>query len=92
MARVVWSKIADDDLKSIASFIQKDSLYYAKQIVQLIHAKVTKLKDFPFTGRVIPEFNQDQFREIITGNYRIMYFVELDTVTVITIVHSRRDI
>lgn len=92
MARIIWSAVANEDLKNIASFIERDSLYYAKLTVQNIHKQIKKLKIFPFSGRIIPEYNEPNFREIIYGNYRIMYFVDNDLIKIITIVHNKQDV
>lgn len=92
MARIVWSEVANEDLKNIAEYIERDSVYYAKLTVQAIHNRIKILKEFPFRGRIIPEFNDKCFRELIYGNYRIMYHADSDEVKIVTIVHCRRDI
>jgi len=92
MARIVWSSIANEDLKNIASYIERDSYYYAKLTVQNIYKQIRKLKEFPFSGRMIPEYNEPNFREIIYGSYRIMYVVDSDLIKIITIVHNKQDI
>ncbi len=42
-------------------------------------------------GRVIPEINRDTYRELLEGNYRIMYELLDDIVLIQQIVHQARN-
>jgi len=47
----------------------------------------------PLLGKIVPEFDKDTFRELIEGNYRIIYKVVNDSqVDILTIHHSSRDL
>ena len=65
MVRIVWSKNAINDLKSLANYIAIDSPYYSKIIVKKIYKTISRLEQFPKSGRVIPEFNDEKYREVI---------------------------
>jgi toxin ParE1/3/4 len=41
-------------------------------------------------GRAVPEIKNGQFRELIYGNYRIVYRVEKKQVSVLTIRHGKQ--
>ena len=41
-------------------------------------------------GRVVPEAGNEALREIIRGNYRIVYRVKQDAVEVVTVFHAAR--
>ncbi len=45
---------------------------------------------FPQMGRVVPDDEHGEHREIIVGSYRIVYHVSGDTVEIDTIVHGAR--
>jgi plasmid stabilization system protein ParE len=49
--KIVYSKIANHDLKEIYSFISHDSIKYAKREVALIQTAIKKLKKGPFIGK-----------------------------------------
>ena len=49
-----------------------------------------RLADHPRSGRVVPELDQDLVREVLLGNYRIIYRLLNDEVQVITIHHGAR--
>jgi addiction module RelE/StbE family toxin len=64
---------AKSDLKSIANYISRDSEKYAKlQVIR--HRNRTKiLQSQVYSGRIVPELNHSDIRELIEGNYRIIY-------------------
>lgn len=49
-----------------------------------------KLPDFPYLGRVVPEFERDDIRERFMFSYRIIYCVSDDAIIVVNIIHGRR--
>ncbi len=88
---VKWTSNAIKDIDNIAEFISKDSVKYAQIQVQLFFEKVTVLKTHPFIGRIVPEYNSDELRELIQGNYRIIYLIISDNrIDIISVHHSKR--
>ena len=73
MARLNWSDQAIVDLVNIAEFIAKDSPRYAKITVARIRLTTRQLEIYPLIGRLVPELEQENIRELILGNYRIIY-------------------
>jgi len=55
----------------------------------VLHA-IGRLEDFPQSGRIVPEKNDPQIRDIILGNYRIVYRVRGTIVELLTIHYSAR--
>jgi toxin ParE1/3/4 len=92
MAEVVWSPRAIDDVRAIATYIAEDSVAYAKSVAQKIVANTRKLATFPMSGRVVPEFGDEQIREVFAYSYRIIYRVEGETVTIAAVVHGKRPV
>ena len=91
MAKVIWSKVALDDIRSIYDFIAKDSADRAALFIERLIEATDRLEDFPYSGRIIEEIGRDDCREIVYGSYRIMYEIREDTVLISAIVHSARD-
>ena len=88
MVRINWTLQAKDDLKNIADYISKDSVVYAKRQVFRIKNRTDILKTQPRAGRFVPEI-----RELIEGNYRIIYkIVSKDRIDILTVHHSARDL
>lgn len=59
--------------------------------VKRLYEKVAVLKHYPKLGRVIPEMQEDQYRELIEGNYRVMYEILNEEIILIQrVLHSSR--
>ena len=89
MVEIIWSKSSVNDLDR---YISTDSVLYAKRFIDLLISRVEQLKDFPESGRVVPEKNNPKIRELIEGNYRIFYKYSAKNVTVLRIHNSARNI
>lgn len=92
MVRIVWTDLAIDDLKSIHSYISQDSKNYADSFVEKIILKVELLEIYPNSGRVVPEFNIDKIRELLEGNYRIIYKINSDSISIARVHHAARQL
>lgn len=90
MGRIVWSRPATDDLKEIVSHIHAESPAYAKSFALRLHERIIQLEGFPDSGRPVPEDWTQTYKELIFGNYRIIYRHDAGTVTMITIIHGAR--
>ncbi len=90
MAQVKWTPQAADDLDTIAEFISRDSPHYAGLLVANILQTVDRLIDFPQSGRIVPEIGDRSLREIILGNYRIIYRLRSDAAEILTVHHGAR--
>ena len=88
--RVVWSPRALADVEAIAAYIASDSPSYASAVVRRIITSTRTLGDFPMSGRKVPEFDEENIRELIAYSYRIIYAVEKDEVTIAAVIHGRR--
>jgi len=88
--RVKWSPRAADDLEAIAQHISLDSIAYSKAVVKTILDITRKLSHFPLSGRIVPEFNDENIREWFAYTYRIIYRIDNNVVTVASIIHGRR--
>ncbi|MDO8965300.1 type II toxin-antitoxin system RelE/ParE family toxin [Algoriphagus sp.] len=88
MVNIFWSDLAVQDLKTIHSYIKEGSKFYADQQVQKLIKRVDQLENFPESGRIVPEFSISQIRELTEGNYRIVYYLDLDSVFIMRVHHS----
>ena len=51
---------------------------------------VERLSEFPESGRMVPEIKRKAFRELIYGNYRVIYRYEHGEVSILTVRHGRQ--
>lgn len=90
--QVVWSSTALEDVDAIATYISRDSSAYAAAVVQKIIDVTRNLSNFPFSGRIVSELNDNNTREKFVYSYRIIYRVENDNVTIVAVVHGKRSL
>ena len=91
MVELIWLKTASDDLIQIYNYIYKDSIYYSIKTVNEIIDMVDRLKEFPYMGRKIPEYELETQRELIYKSYRIIYKIESNKIFIRRIWHSSRE-
>src|SRR5216110_2906040 len=87
---VAWSSSALEDVEAIAIYISRDSISYAAAVVKKILDSTNSLKDFPFLGRVVPEFEDQNIREVFAYSYRIVYRIHGERITVASVIHGKR--
>ena len=93
MVRINWTFQARDDLRNIADYISNDSKRYARLQVVRLKNKTHLLKSHIRIGRIVPEINIENIRELIEGNYRIIYkIVSEKRIDILTVHHSARDL
>lgn len=90
--KIIWTKSAFLNLESIKNYISQDSEYYAVELIEKIFGAVEKLSAFPRLGREVPEIKKENIREIIYGNYRILYRIDIEVLHIIAIIHAARDL
>jgi addiction module RelE/StbE family toxin len=80
-----WSERSVNDLISIQRYIAQDNPQTAKKWVAKLRQRAKCAAETALAGRIVPEFNQKDIREVFLGNYRIVYRVGDDSVLVLTI-------
>jgi toxin ParE1/3/4 len=76
--KLIWSPAARDDLHDIVVFIARDNPNRAMSFGYKLISETDRLQEFPELGRIVPEYRNDQIREIIFRPYRIVYRVDQD--------------
>ena len=91
MARTVrWTETATKDLEEVAEFIGRDSRFYATALVREARAAARSLRTFADRGRVVPEIDVPDIRELFIRSYRLIYQVIADHVFILAFVHGTR--
>ena len=91
MVEVRWTDKALADIEALAVYIAKDSEKYAVIEVARIFEAENILMQYPKSGRMVPELGREDIREIIRGNYRIIYrLISKNRIDILTIHHSRK--
>ena len=90
MVKIRWSNKSLYDLKNIFDYIAQDSKKYASIQVKRIKLRTQQLKNQPLLGRKVPEFNDENVRELIEGNYRIVHLIKENQIFILTIHHAAK--
>jgi toxin ParE1/3/4 len=91
MVKVIWTARSLKDLEEIGEFISKDSFKYANLTIEKLLEVSKLIEQNLLIGRIVPEIKKKEFREIITGNYRIIYQAKKDNFAyILTVHHSSR--
>jgi toxin ParE1/3/4 len=88
--KVFWSPLAVDRVSEIAEYIARDNQTAAEAWINTVLSKMGKLKGFPETDRIVPETDNKKIRELIYGNYRIIYRMEEKRISVLTVSHGKQ--
>lgn len=92
---VILSRFAENDLKEIIAYFYEINPECTMELYKKIKLKILELKTFSFRGKIVPELEKQgiiKYRQIIEGNYRIIYSIKNDNVHVLIIINSRRNL
>lgn len=70
------------------AYIHRDNPSAAAAFRQKAEKKLSRLKNFPESGRLLPEFPDLPFREVIVNPYRFFYRVKEKTVWIVAVWHG----
>jgi len=70
----------------------QDSAAYAKRMVDRLTRRSRQIADFPLAGRMVPEYETTQIREVVEGPYRIIYCIKPGQIDVLAVIHGAQDI
>lgn len=88
--KIIWSPLAIERASEIAEYIALDNPTAATKWVERVFEKVKNLSSLPEAGRKVSEVNRNEIRELIFGNYRIIYRIEKSNISILTIRHSKQ--
>lgn len=90
MKRVIWTLQAVEDVEAIKAYVARDSERYAVLLAERLVAAIEHIGRFPLSGRIVPEVGDAALREVVYGNYRLVYRVATTSVEIITVHHAAR--
>ena len=93
MVEIRWTLQSLEDIENIAQFISRESERFARIQVERFFQAEEIISEHPKAGRIVPEIGNNGVREIILGNYRLIYYIINDIrIDVLTIHHSKREL
>ncbi len=88
--RLIWTNEALNRLSDIDNFIAQDSITRARKFVRELIGRASSIPLYPKKGRVVPEFDSPDIREMIYKNYRIVYRIKGDQIQILTVFEAHR--
>ncbi|OHD69176.1 MAG: hypothetical protein A2W19_06205 [Spirochaetes bacterium RBG_16_49_21] len=93
MGQIKWTEKSVSNLYAIHEFISKDSPIYALRFINSIIKHIKILETQPYSGRIVPEFENISLRELIYKNYRIIYRIINDNgVEILLVFHGSQEL
>jgi len=93
--KVLWTDVAEKDLVDIIEYIAEDSPETALQVMSMLRDKVSQLFFYPERGRIVPELHHQgisKYRELVIPPWRVMFRISENTVYVLSVIDSRRNV
>ncbi|EAT59509.1 type II toxin-antitoxin system RelE/ParE family toxin [Chlorobium ferrooxidans] len=89
---VEFSERAARQITDVVRYIAADKPAAAKKWADSVKKAVRKLSDYPHLGRVVPEFVDASLRELLHGEYRIVYKIDeqFSRIVIVAVYHARR--
>ncbi len=90
--RSLWAPEAEDQLLAIIIRLNAFAPGAGERFAERARIRAQGLEDYPYMGRVVPEFKVAVIREVILPPYRMYYEVFPDRVEIFAIRHGREHI
>lgn len=88
--RVFWTDAALRQLGSIRDYLAQTSPEYAHQIAERLVKRSEQISAFPHSGRMVPEYEISEVRQVIESSYRLIYLIKEDRIEVLAVIHTSR--
>jgi plasmid stabilization system protein ParE len=87
-----WHPEAYEELREIVEYISADSAAYASAVATKMVEAADDLLRFPRIGRRVPEWDDDDIRERIVYQYRLIYCIRDEHILIIAVIHGAREL
>lgn len=88
--KVYWTDRARYRLKQIRTYLDEQAPAVAKPTTNSLVNRSRELCEVPRVGRQVPEYQQEDIREVLERPYRIIYRILSDRIDVLTVMHYRQ--
>ncbi|WP_296638548.1 type II toxin-antitoxin system RelE/ParE family toxin [Thiobacillus sp. 65-1402] len=80
------------DMAALRDYIASDAPARATFFIQRLFDHIDALHTFPELGRVVPEVDVANIRELVFQGYRIIYRLSPQRIDILTVLHGSRDL
>ncbi len=86
--KVSFTPAARKEFLAALAYIREDNPLAASRLQERAEKILSRLEQFPESGRVIPEFPDLPYREVVISPYRFFYRLKGETVWVVAVWHG----
>ena len=86
--KIVFSPSARDQFLRALAYIRRDNPSAAVSFRQKAEKILLRLRDYPESGRSLPEFPDIHYREVIVTPYRFFYKTKDNVIWIIAVWHG----
>ena len=90
--KVAWTPRALSNFQALAARLDEFSAGAGTRLADRVTERLAQLESFPESGRIVPEFEARVLRELVEGDYRVIYERFSDRIEVIAVVHGSRSL
>lgn len=87
---MIWLPLATQNAHALASFIAQDKPVAAIKWLEDLFERIELLQVLPESGRIVPEIGISSIREIIFGQYRVIYQLAGEQIMILTVRHGKQ--
>ena len=94
MVEIIWSRIAEDQLRRAVQYIQvEQGTFYANLVLHKVLESVEYLADFPKSGAVEPllRHKKGEYRYVIAWSYKVIYRVSAKRIFIARVFHTSQN-
>jgi addiction module RelE/StbE family toxin len=88
--RVLWTDAALNQLEAIRDYLAQTSPDYARRVIERLVNRCEQIAAFPHSGRMVPEYEIDEVRQVIESSYRLIYLIKEEQVEILAVIHTSR--
>jgi plasmid stabilization system protein ParE len=88
--RIQWAPLALERIVEIGAYIYRENPDAADRWIRRAFARVKQLENFPMSGKRNREADRDDIRELSWKNYRIIYRMDAESVSILTVRHAKQ--
>lgn len=86
--KVTFTPAARKEFLAALAYIREDNPPAAGRFRERAEKGLSRLEQFPESGRIIPEFPELPYREVVISPYRFFYRLKGETVWVVAVWHG----
>ena len=88
--RVLWADAALNQVEAIRDYLAQTSPDFARRVVERLVNRSEQIAAFPRSGRMVPEYEVDEVRQVIESSYRLIYLIKEEQLEILAVIHTSR--